>query len=610
LGPVFRAYQPEQDRLVAVKLFRLDLDPERVQRFVSELERLIAADLTHPAIAAPIAAGVAGVSPYLAQDFVADESLDTFLRVQSPAAPADVLRVATAIGGALDFAAAARIQHGALHPRDVLVSSDDVRMTGLGVARALERVGVNVPIRRPYTAPERGGGRAWDRRADVFSLAVLTHEMLWGRRPSAVGERAATELADVPGADMPALRDTFARALAERFGDRYESALAFVEALKAGLPSLAPVTAQVEPVRPVVIEISGMDTDKIEPFFPELPLDETEAPAPAVPARVMPDPPAAGPAAPVAVTDRAVEGRSEPVEWRSEAVERRSESVERGPESVERRSVQRPAPPRPAASERRATFRNGRQATEAPVARPDPPLLRDHDLGPPTHVDVAMPITALDSTRSAVWPLVLALGVGLALGFAWGYGVGGRTGSETIPAQMSETPVQPGPAPAASTPPADSAAAESAVPLAPAPSAAPDATAAAAPAATGGDPLQTTEPPRQRPAARPSPAASSQVPPAAPPRRRPVAPPAATRTAPPPPAATPTGPTLLIVESRPAGASVFLDGKPIGATPLALEGVSAGEHAIHLELPGYNRWASAVRIVSGARNRVAASLER
>src|SRR2546427_9211091 len=31
LGPVFRAYEPDRDRLVAVKVFRLGLPPERVQ---------------------------------------------------------------------------------------------------------------------------------------------------------------------------------------------------------------------------------------------------------------------------------------------------------------------------------------------------------------------------------------------------------------------------------------------------------------------------------------------------------------------------------------------------------------------------------------------------
>jgi len=58
LGPVFRAYQPEEDRLVAVKHFRIDVPPERAHQLVVQLERLIAADLTHAGIAAPIATGI------------------------------------------------------------------------------------------------------------------------------------------------------------------------------------------------------------------------------------------------------------------------------------------------------------------------------------------------------------------------------------------------------------------------------------------------------------------------------------------------------------------------------------------------------------------------
>ena len=76
LGPVYRAYQPELDRLVAVKMFRLDVTDQRALQFATELEKLIAADLTHPGIAAPVGTGMAGPSPYLAQDFVAADSLD------------------------------------------------------------------------------------------------------------------------------------------------------------------------------------------------------------------------------------------------------------------------------------------------------------------------------------------------------------------------------------------------------------------------------------------------------------------------------------------------------------------------------------------------------
>src|SRR5260370_11181564 len=40
LGPVFRAYEPDRERLVAIKLFRRDLPPDRVHRLVGEPGRL------------------------------------------------------------------------------------------------------------------------------------------------------------------------------------------------------------------------------------------------------------------------------------------------------------------------------------------------------------------------------------------------------------------------------------------------------------------------------------------------------------------------------------------------------------------------------------------
>ena len=118
--------------------------------------------------------------------------------------PANALRVAAQLAGALDFAAAVQIGHGALHPRDVLLSSDETRLTGLGVARALERIGVVAPVRRPYTAPERIAGGEWDRRADVFSLAALIARAdvgPAGQRPRRAGGREPDRRS--PGGDLP-----------------------------------------------------------------------------------------------------------------------------------------------------------------------------------------------------------------------------------------------------------------------------------------------------------------------------------------------------------------------------------------------------------------------
>src|SRR5215831_4702206 len=153
LGPVFRAYDSDRDRLVAIKVFRVDLPPERVHQLVAEFEKLISAELQHPVIAAPRATGIdGGNNAFLAQSFAAADSLDIVMREHGAMPMARALRVASHLAEALDYAAERQILHGALHPRDVLLSEDDIRIVGLGVSRALERVGITSPVRRPYSA--------------------------------------------------------------------------------------------------------------------------------------------------------------------------------------------------------------------------------------------------------------------------------------------------------------------------------------------------------------------------------------------------------------------------------------------------------------------------
>jgi hypothetical protein len=65
----------------------------------------------------------------------------------------------------------------------------------------------------------------------------------------------------------------------------------------------------------------------------------------------------------------------------------------------------------------------------------------------------------------------------------------------------------------------------------------------------------------------------------------------------------------LLVESRPAGASVTIDAKPVGTTPLTLESVAPGLHIVRLEREGYESWTTTVTVEAGVRARVAASLD-
>lgn len=68
-------------------------------------------------------------------------------------------------------------------------------------------------------------------------------------------------------------------------------------------------------------------------------------------------------------------------------------------------------------------------------------------------------------------------------------------------------------------------------------------------------------------------------------------------------------PGALRVDSRPRGARVFLDNKPVGLTPLVVPGIRAGSHAVRLEMEGYHSWSTSVNVDAGGSARVAASLE-
>lgn len=708
LGPVYRAYQPDPGRLVAVKQFRLDLPPENAHRFVDALERLIAADLTHLGIAAPLAAGIIENSPYLALDFVAADSFDVVIRDYGPAPVTEALRIASQLGGALDFAAAVNVFHGALHPRDVLVSTDETRVTGLGIAQILDAIGVAAPIRRPYTSPERVAGAAWDRRADIFSLAALVFEMLFGRRVVGVGAFAADTITPIDGADLAALRAIFTRALAEDPAERFSTALEFADALHGALQqsASAPKPARGRRRR----DADARPSRRTAPVEPDLPLilaadSEPDMSAAAFePARLSIDPDLARidaqlerpvtldveAADPAPVPDDAV--TMEPAEPDAGRDERFMEDADAddielrraGHERVDLDDHDAPDPPL--------------HADVAFVAGPAPrrddadddhePVLVERDRHQPAPLAYAATLTetAIEQSRSAVWPIVLALTVGLLVGFAGGYGVANRDRVVPVVAETTRQAAPSSPAPSAAVAPQDRPSTEppASAPQAPPPAAvatpAPRMEVVPAPAASA--PVAAPRPaaparvtPERAPApvpARPAPTARLNVrstpsgarvsvdgrdagttpltldnlargthvvriaqqgyvtaqrrvrigstqtaqsievalDAARPARTAAASPPAPDQTSGLPADARGAKAGSLMVDSRPAGARVFVDGKMVGTTPMLLDAVAAGDHTVRLELDGFSPWTATSKVAGGERTRVSGSLEQ
>jgi hypothetical protein len=595
---VFRAYDPRRDCHVAVKLFTVDLPAERARQLIAEFEQLITADLAHPGIAVPVATGMAGSSVYLAHDFVLAETFDVAIRQYGPAPPDEARRVLTQLAGAIDFAAAVNVVHGMLHPRDVLLRTGETRVTGLGIACALQRAGVRVPIRRPYTAPELVRGEAWDRRADVFTLAVLAHELFWGRRVTAARD-VASPLPEMAGADRATLGAAFSRGLADRADGRFATALEFAEAIERAFA--AP---------------SGREREWQAPLVESAAQETTVSRAPArFPAE-------AGVSQDAGSSSKRGQA-AEQARFRDAGI---APAADHGPALDA--DVMRAA---------------GTRAVDAPRRTSVQPMI--------------VQTVARRPSRS-MWALAAMLVAGIGLGFVIGYGFktpvepGPATPNPATRSQPVDTPKPPveSVAPPAA-PPGGREFTESVVPEPPRP-ARPPASAdtqspsePAAPAVVEGRLLVRSEPagatvivdgreygptpavvrgldrgthtvrlvregytPEERSVAitRAQPAPSLVV--TLEPRR-----PAAGRIAqlpalPPPAIERYTG--ALVIESRPTGATVYLDNRSVGRTPLTLDRVDAGEHVVRLEREGYQNWSRSVRVVATERNRVTASLEQ
>ncbi len=529
LGPVFRAYDAELERLVAVKLFTVDLEPVRVDQLVAEFEQLIVADLNHPVIGRVLATGVCRGSAYIVQEHIAADSLDVVVRQYGRAPTADVLRVAAQVAGALDFAAVVNFYHGALHSRDVLLSADETRLTGIGIAQALRRVGIAVPVRRPYTAPELWRDSPIDRRADVFSLAVVVHELLGGPR-SAAPPNAIELRTEIPDCDVAALRKVFDCALDKDPSNRFSTALQFVDALTSVL--------------------SGS----------ERPVGSPQAlKSPPAPTR-----------------------RLQPVQYAQIDTPPDHDAIDEF-----RRPVLAISPPQPSP----ARGEHSRWSARLPRR--------------------AKPVSARERRRASASQLLLALVVGLAVGAADRYRVGWHDlappraapsdrDSGALTQSLKSHDTDPDERQSATqslkshdTDPGERQPATQSLKshdTDPGERQSADATEAATTP-------QPTAPDVNRASLSSTPAGEGDTPPR--------------RQAP----SVPSGHKdrlagMLFVDSHPRGATLFLDEKMIGTTPVALSAIPAGEHTIRLESDGYPAWSASVHVAPDQLNRVRVSLDR
>ncbi len=258
-GTVYRATDPFIGRVLAIKIFRVDVPPgpERdrfLQRFYHEAR--ISGGLSHPNIVALFDVGEVEGLPYLVFEHVEGPTLDVTLARAGRLDSNETIRVVEQMASALDLAHSRGIVHRDVRPANIILATDRrVRIADFGIARIegsqLTQLGeiLGTPA---YMSPEQIRGQELSASSDLFSLAVCAYEMLSGQRPFSGKTQAEllealvysppVEPKELRALGIPS-RDfmfVFERALAKDPSHRFADGAAFARALKSCLGVVAP----------------------------------------------------------------------------------------------------------------------------------------------------------------------------------------------------------------------------------------------------------------------------------------------------------------------------------------------------------------------------------
>lgn len=235
MATIFRAYDNELGREVAVKVLRAEYgrDTAFVARFRQEAQS--AAALSHPNVVNVFDYGMENGDPFIVMELVEGGDLAGAIKEQGALGPLAAARIGQQIFDALNAAHGGGIIHRDIKPTNVLLTrAGQVKVADFGIARAFSEAQLTMPGTTlgsvHYFSPEQARGELVTAASDVYSAGLVLFEMLTGRRAwtgDSAGAVAVARLAGDPVAPSsmneavpPALDTIVRRALARAPSDR------------------------------------------------------------------------------------------------------------------------------------------------------------------------------------------------------------------------------------------------------------------------------------------------------------------------------------------------------------------------------------------------------
>lgn len=245
-GTVYRAYDPNFELEVAVKVmaYHLSHDPLFHERFLREAQ--VMRSLEHPAILPVYDFDGEHEPPYLVMRLMPGQSLNDHLK-KGAFSLQRVVWILERLAPALDMAHERGVVHRDLKPHNILFDGQgnpciaDFGIAKMLVYTALTRDGQIIGT-LAYMSPQQINGEQVDKRSDIYSLGVILFELLSGERPYDSDTQATIIYkhmqAPIPNILAinpelpPTCQDVINKAMAKQPEDRYQTASEMCQALR------------------------------------------------------------------------------------------------------------------------------------------------------------------------------------------------------------------------------------------------------------------------------------------------------------------------------------------------------------------------------------------
>lgn len=254
MGEVWRAFDTETDRSVAIKLLPRQLfeNEDYQRRFRREAHA--AAQLNNPHVIPIHNYGEIDNQLYVDMRLIEGRDLHAVL-AGGALPPARAVHIIGQVASALHAAHQIGLLHRDIKPSNILLDADDFAyLIDFGIARLLDETRMtksgNTFGTFQYIAPERlGAGAEEDARVDIYSLACVFYECLTGRPPfegDTLAQLVTAHLSAPPPRPShtcpglpPQLDDVVACGMAKDPDQRYATTIALADAARDAIAGTA-----------------------------------------------------------------------------------------------------------------------------------------------------------------------------------------------------------------------------------------------------------------------------------------------------------------------------------------------------------------------------------